>query len=316
MGVAEGEVGKAFGMVCAAGLATSIGAGVVFSDRLIALANKKALAGCLGTAAGVMLYVSFLDIFAKSHDAYSEVHSPSKAYAYTTITFFSGFALYWLISVIVHMINPDGHSHDADFLEQPKKNDDKPLPANSVEGALEAGKGDAHGAGKGDAHGAASGEYAEQEQKKLANMGLMTALAISIHNFPEGLLCFVGYIADPAVGVSLAVAIGIHNIPEGLCVAIPVYYSTGSRCKAFAWGMLSGVSEILGGFLGWMVLANAVSPDTYGALFGIVGGMMVMICISELIPTAHRYDPHDEVTTKSIIFGMAVMALSLILLNL
>lgn len=304
MGVAKGETGKAFGLVCAAGLATSIGAAVVFSDRAIALANKKVLASCLGLAAGVMLYVSFLDIFSKSLDSYSEVHTENHAYAFATLTFFTGFALYGLMGMLVRWIDPDSHSHDAaDFLDR-KKDDNEPVTAAHAEDALESG-----------VAGGSDGP-SEEEKRKLRKMGLMTALAISIHNFPEGLLTFVGYIADPSVGTALAIAIGIHNIPEGLCVAIPVFYATGSRCKAFAWAMLSGVSEIVGGALGWAVLANVVGPDAYGALFGIVGGMMVMICISELIPTAHRYDPNDEVTTRSILLGMVVMALSLVLLNL
>lgn len=301
---------KAFGLVVAAGLATGIGAGFVFSDRAIKLANKKMLAACLGIASGVMLYVSFLDIFSKSLDAYAEVHDESKAYAYATITFFSGFAVYGLINLLVHLISPGAHNHgNADFLDKPSAQ--PAVPITATESTLEG-----HGHERALRPHGADEEQDEASKKRLKRMGLMTALAIAIHNFPEGLATFVGYVADPKVGVSLAIAIGIHNIPEGLCVAIPVYYATGSRCKAFGWAMLSGASEIVGGGLGWAVLANVVGPDVYGALFGVVGGMMVMICISELIPTAHRYDPKDSVTTYSIILGMGIMALSLVLLNL
>jgi ZIP family zinc transporter len=306
--------------VVGAGMATGLGAAVVFSDRAIQLANKKVLAGCLGLASGVMLYVSFLDIFSKSLDEYSAVDGRDEnvAYALATLTFFSGFALYAVIGMIVHYIDPDSHSHDiGDYLGKPPPSvgepteDGKPIEMVAIDGALEGGISPAH-LGTVDS-GADLGT--EGEKRKLAKMGLMTALAISIHNFPEGLLTFVGYIADPAVGASLAIAIGIHNVPEGLCVAIPVYYATGSRWKAFGWAMISGFSEVLGGALGWAVLANVVGPNVYGFLFGMVGGMMVMICISELIPTAIRYDPQDEVTSKSIIAGMAIMALSLIMLN-
>lgn len=148
---------------------------------------------------------------------------------------------------------------------------------------------------------------------KLKKMGLMTALAIGIHNFPEGLATFVATLQDPRVGAALAVAIGIHNIPEGLCVSIPIYYSTGSRVKALLWALLSGVSEPLGALLGYLVLMKSMGPMAYGIVFGFVGGMMVYICLHELIPTAHRYDPDDKVTTVTIIIGMAVMALSLVL---
>eukprot|EP00946_MAST-07B_sp_MAST-7B-sp1_P001961 g1961.t1 len=154
---------------------------------------------------------------------------------------------------------------------------------------------------------------ANKANGKLQKMGLMTALAIGIHNFPEGLATFVATLQDPSVGAALAVAIGIHNIPEGLCVSIPIYYSTGSRKKALAWALLSGISEPVGALLGYLVLMNRMGPMAFGIVFGFVGGMMVYICIHELIPTAHRYDPDDKVTTWTVILGMAIMALSLVL---
>ena len=143
---------------------------------------------------------------------------------------------------------------------------------------------------------------------------MMTALAIGIHNFPEGgLATFVATLDDPAVGASLAIAIAIHNIPEGLCVSIPIYFATGDRWKAFRWALLSGVSEIVGALLGWALLKDHFDNLLYGIVFGMVAGMMIMICLNELIPTAHRYDPRDRVVTKSIVAGMAVMAASLCL---
>lgn len=148
---------------------------------------------------------------------------------------------------------------------------------------------------------------------KLVRMGVMTAVAIGIHNFPEGLATFVAALSDPSVGAALAVAIAIHNIPEGLCVAIPVYYATGNRWKAFGWALLSGVSEPIGAGLGWIVLKDNMSETVYGILFGVVAGMMINITIHELIPTAVRYDPADKITTNSIIVGMAIMALSLLM---
>lgn len=157
---------------------------------------------------------------------------------------------------------------------------------------------------------------AELEQKKLAKMGLSTAVAIALHNFPEGLATFVAALDDPSVGAVLAIAIGIHNIPEGLCVALPIYYATGNRWKAFMWGCLSGLSEPIAALLGWAVLANAMSDDVYAILFGLVSGMMVIISLKELIPTAHRYDPEDTVVTYSLISGMVIIALSLVMFKL
>lgn len=154
------------------------------------------------------------------------------------------------------------------------------------------------------------------ENKRLVKMGMNTALAIALHNFPEGLATFVAALNDPKVGVVLGVAIAIHNIPEGLCVALPIYYATGKRMNAFLWALLSGASEIVAALLGWAILANRLSETTYATMFGLVAGMMVIISIRELLPTAHFYDPEDTVVTNSYIGGMVVIALSLVLFQL
>lgn len=137
----------------------------------------------------------------------------------------------------------------------------------------------------------------QHEKQELLRMSLNTAIAIALHNFPEGLATFLSTLADPSVGFVLAVAISIHNIPEGLCVAMPVYYATGNRWKA----------------LGWMVLAGAFSDTLYAVMFGLVAGMVVIISARELLPTAHKYDPEDTVVTYFFILGMVIMALSLLL---
>jgi ZIP family zinc transporter len=155
-----------------------------------------------------------------------------------------------------------------------------------------------------------------KDSDKLMRMSINTAIAIGLHNFPEGLATFVATLNDPKVGMVLAVAIAIHNIPEGLCVAMPIYYATGNRWKAFGWALLSGISEPFAAFLGWIVLANSFNDEIYGALFGLVAGMMIIISVRELLPTAHRYDPEDTVVTYSFMSGMGVMALSLVLFKL
>jgi ZIP family zinc transporter len=147
-------------------------------------------------------------------------------------------------------------------------------------------------------------------------MGINTAAAIAIHNFPEGLATFVATLAEPSVGVTLAIAIGIHNIPEGLCVALPIYYATDSRLKGFLWALLSGISEPVGALIGYAIIKSTgddMSQVVYGVLFGLVAGMMIMIVILELLPTAYRYDPTDTCVTNSVVVGMLVMAASLCL---
>lgn len=152
------------------------------------------------------------------------------------------------------------------------------------------------------------------EARQLKNMGIMTAVAIGLHNFPEGLATFVAAVTDPKLGAALAMAIAIHNIPEGICVAMPIYYATGNKWKGFWWSFLSGLSEPIGAIVGYAVLnGNDMSPAAFGSLFGLVAGMMIFISVKELIPTALKYDPHDHYVTTYVFVGMAIMALSLIL---
>eukprot|EP01025_Chloroclados_australasicus_P018552 TRINITY_DN1979_c1_g1_i5.p2 TRINITY_DN1979_c1_g1~~TRINITY_DN1979_c1_g1_i5.p2 ORF type:complete len:353 (+),score=35.00 TRINITY_DN1979_c1_g1_i5:107-1060(+) len=162
-------------------------------------------------------------------------------------------------------------------------------------------------------------KYVNNDHHKfgLQKMGLMTALAIGIHNLPEGLATFAAALADPVNGVAIAVAIALHNIPEGVCVAMPVYYATGSRWKGFLWAFLSGLSEPVGGLLGWLVLyGNRMSDIAYGALFCTVAGMMVYISINELIPTALKYDPHNKVVSLGVVIGMVVISASLLMFTI
>ncbi|EEC45905.1 predicted protein [Phaeodactylum tricornutum CCAP 1055/1] len=268
------NVGVAFGLVIGAGAATSLGAGVVFVPALVKLASRRTLAAALGLSAGVMVYVSLVEIFNEANRHFEEAGFPTdEAYLYATISFFSG--------VIVMVHEPEAGCSVSDHEDFPAQKDE----------CVVQGK----------------------DQKKLLRMSINTALAIGIHNFPEGLATFVATLDNPRVGAILAVAIAIHNIPEGLCIAMPIYYATGNRWRAFGWAMVSGMSEPLAALLGWAVLASCFTQTMFGALFGVVSGMMVIVSVRELLPTAHRYDPDDVVVTYSFMAGMLVMAVSLVL---
>ncbi|PRW45062.1 zinc transporter [Chlorella sorokiniana] len=149
----------------------------------------------------------------------------------------------------------------------------------------------------------------------LLRMGIFTGLAISLHNIPEGLATFVGALNDTKVGASIAAAIAIHNIPEGICVAMPIYYATGSKWKGFMWGSLTGFAEPLGGLIGYLAV-HEQDPLSFAIVFGIVSGMMVYVSVKELLPSAFRFDPKDKVASTSVLVGMAVMAASLLLFTL
>lgn len=149
----------------------------------------------------------------------------------------------------------------------------------------------------------------------LHKMGLLTAFAVCLHNFPEGLATFVSTLGSTSAGIGIAIAIAVHNIPEGICVALPIYYATGSKWKAFMWASISGISEPLGAVVGYFALYGDTSLS-FAIVFALVAGMMVYISLKELIPMALRYDPKDTVSTTCVILGMAVMAASLLLFSL
>ncbi len=146
----------------------------------------------------------------------------------------------------------------------------------------------------------------------LKRMGIVTALTIAIHNFPEGMATFTSALKDPHLGVAIATAIAIHNIPEGISTSLPIYFSSGSKKKAFWISFFSGMTEPLGAILGYVALKPFFNDTTFGILFGIVAGIMVFISLEELLPMAHEYEK-SKVTIIGVILGMAIMALSLLL---
>jgi len=160
-----------------------------------------------------------------------------------------------------------------------------------------------------------------QRNGKLLRMGLFTALAIGIHNFPEGLATFLAALQDPSLGVAIAVAIALHNIPEGISVSVPIYYATGDRKKAFTYSLLSGLAEPVGAGVAYVVLrflvggeSGVIPPQIMGLLFGGVAGIMVYISLDELLPTSRAYGKgHDSLF--GLLAGMLVMALSLLLMK-
>ncbi|GMH78484.1 hypothetical protein TrLO_g3753 [Triparma laevis f. longispina] len=303
-------------------------------------------------SAGVMMYVSFVEILVKSKDAFVEDGTEEgEATLFSTLCFFGGVAFMGVLDVLVHKLEEQAtkdrpqefkarsssygaeevhdHSHggctasNKEVDEWQKKADDE---ISEREGKLVRRSGgnkfemlekksEVVDTEKALPSSAGVNDVLEDTKgdKKLIHMGLATALSIAIHNFPEGLATYVGAVLDPAVGATMAIAIAVHNVPEGLCVSIPIYYATGNRMKAFTWGLLSGITEPIGAIAGYLVLMNAMSQVAYGVLFGLVAGMMVRISVKELMPTAYRYDPADTVVTNSFIAGMGVMALSLVL---
>lgn len=266
----------AFGLTLFAGLATGVGSALAFFARTT---NTRFLSIALGFSAGVMLYVSFVEIFFKAKDELIANYGDTTGTWMTVLAFFGGIALIGLIDNLVPNYENPHELHSIEEMDQGMEN----LPDN-------------------EAH----------DFNKLRRMGVFTALAIGIHNFPEGLATFTAALTDPSLGIAIAVAIAIHNIPEGIAVSVPIYYATGSRKKAFKLSFLSGLSEPLGALVGYLVLMPFFSPTIFGLLFAGVAGIMVYISLDELLPAAEEYGEH-HLTISGVIAGMAVMALSLLM---
>ena len=143
-------------------------------------------------------------------------------------------------------------------------------------------------------------------------MGLFTAMAMAIHNFPEGMATFVSAYTEPSIAIPIVAAIAIHNIPEGIAVSVPIYQATGSKKKAFLYSFVSGLAEPVGALIGFLILLPIMNDAIFGIIFAAVAGIMVFISVDELLPSAREYGEH-HLSIYGLIAGMAVMAVSLLL---
>ncbi len=259
----------AFLLTLFAGLSTGIGSAL---SLLTKKTNTRFLSVALGFSAGVMIYVSFVEIFVKAKDALTSSLGVKAGTWATVGGFFFGI---FLIAMIDKLIPSAENPHEIHTVEEMD------------------GKSESHKA-------------------NLMRMGLFTALAIAIHNFPEGLATFTAALNDPNLGIPIAAAIAIHNIPEGIAVAVPIFYATGNKKKAFRLSFLSGLSEPVGALIGYLILFRFFNEAMFGFIFASVSGIMVYISLDELLPSAREYGEH-HLSIYGLIAGMAVMALSLLL---
>ncbi|MBS7526857.1 zinc transporter ZupT [Fusibacter paucivorans] len=259
----------AFSLTLLAGLSTGIGSAL---SLLTNRTNTKFLSVALGFSAGVMIYVSFVEIFSKAQAALTSALGVRLGTWATVGGFFFGILI---IAVIDKLIPDVENPHEVHTVEE-------------MDGK------------------------SEEHQSNLMRMGLFTALAIGIHNFPEGLATFTAALSDPSLGIPIAFAIAIHNIPEGIAVAVPIFYATGDRRKAFRLSFLSGLSEPIGALVGYVLLYKFFNDAVFGFIFASVAGIMVYISLDELLPSAREYGEH-HLSMYGLIAGMVVMALSLLL---
>ncbi len=251
-----------------AGLSTGIGSTIAFFSKRT---NTRFLSLALGFSAGVMIYVSFMDIIPQAQLTVNSVIEFKQSWWIVVASFFGGV---FLIGIIDKLIPSPENPHELKDVED---------------------------------------MYSTQEKEKsLMRMGLFTALAIAIHNFPEGLATFTAALSDPSLGIPIAIAIAIHNIPEGIAVSVPVYFATGDRKKAFVYSFLSGLAEPAGALIGYLILMPFLNELVFGILFAGVAGIMVFISLDELLPAAQKYGWH-HLSIYGLVLGMMVMALSLLM---
>lgn len=261
-------------------LLLTIGAGLSTGLwSLIALMTKKTnerfLSWALGFSAGVMLYVSFVEILKKWFDGLTEVFGTATGGWLTLLWFFGWIAFIALIDYIVPKFMNPHEVHSVEELHD--KNGKKRMTP---------------------------------KEKKLMNMWVITALAIWLHNFPEWFATFIAALEDPTLWVAIAAAIAIHNIPEGIAASVPIYYATGSRMKAFWYSFVSWLAEPIGALIWYFLILQWMSPSFMWIIFASVAGIMVFICLDELLPTAQEYGEH-HIAMYGVIAGMFVMAISL-----
>ncbi|MCF7792717.1 MAG: zinc transporter ZupT [Candidatus Cloacimonetes bacterium] len=294
----------ALGLTIFAGLATGIGSAIAFFSKKT---NYRFLSISTGFSAGVMLYVSFVEIFYKGVDSLTEAFGDYWGHWVNAAAFFGGILL---IGLIDNLIPSAENPHEIHTREETKPLGDPDAPMPDFDEIA--------------AHPKAAEPGAHDHRvtdKKLLRMGLFTALAIGIHNFPEGLATFLSALQDPGLGIAIAIAIALHNIPEGISVSVPIFYATGSRKKAFFLSFLSGISEPIGAIIGYLGIrlflgseTTAIPPQIMGILFAGVAGIMVYISLDELLPTSRAYGKgHDSLL--GLFAGMIVMALSLLLMK-
>jgi len=270
----------AFGLTAFAGLSTGIGSAIAFFARRT---NYRFLSWATGFSAGVMLYISFTEILNKAAESLGRQCGAVAGNWWTAGAFFAGVVGMLIIDVLIPAA----------------ENPHEVRPETQVRSL----------------HAVAAGEQIQDVRShKLMRMGLFTALAITIHNFPEGLATFLAALEYPRLGVAIAVAIALHNIPEGISVSVPIFYATGSRRRAFAYSLLSGLAEPVGAVVGYLLLMPILTPAVMGGMFAAVAGIMVYISLDELLPTSRAYGKgHDSL--YGLLAGMGVMALSLLVMQ-
>ena len=291
----EGNFIMAFLLTLFAGMATGIGGAIILFVKRF---SPKFLCATLGFSAGVMILISLVELFQEAREALSLEFGEQMGLLYTLLSFFGGMAIIALIDNLV-----------------PKENNPHEVNSMTIQVHDEAVGGQKAVISFADEDPLPDKSSPVQDRKnggKLLRLGILSALVIAVHNFPEGLATFISAMDNVELGASIAFAIALHNIPEGIAVAIPIYYATQRKGRAVGYATLSGIAEPLGGVLGYLVLRSVLTPSLLACVLALVAGIMVYISLDELLPTAESYGQH-HIAIIGVISGMVFMSFGLLL---
>jgi ZIP family zinc transporter len=260
-----------------AGCSTAIGGIIAW---LIGKPKDWQLALILGFSAGVMIYVSFLELLPLAID--------KAGLLIATLAFFIGIIFIAILDIVIPHEYKEEHkvlSHESDV--------EKHQVRHHIDQRFQSGK--------------------KSRQSMMFHAGILTALGIAIHNVPEGFAVFSSAVAgNITVGLLVAIAVALHNIPEGMIVFIPIHEATGNARRAFLTSLFSGLAEPLGALIGFAILAPFLNATILAGSLAFAAGIMIYISLDELLPASREYGS-AHLTMVGIGLGMLIMAVSFIL---
>ena len=256
------------GLTTIAGLATGIGGLLAFFSRP-GKDNGRFLSASLGFSGGVMVFISLAELMPEARHALVGEYGSPHGGLLAMLALAAGMVITAVIDKMIPEVENPHHVRSEEEFNH-------------------------------------AGDASEDERRKLGRSGLMFALAIGIHNFPEGLATFAGGLSGMDVALPLTCAIALHNIPEGIAIAVPIFYATGNRKKAFMYSLFSGLAEPVGALIGVLILMPFLSATLLAVLFAIVAGIMIYITFDELLPMAETYGQH-HIVLAGLLLGMLGM---------
>ena len=252
----------AFLLTLIAGLSTGIGSLI---SLIAKRTNTNFLSFSLGLSAGVMIYVSFMEMLPQSLQQFTNEYGGKLGMLYMILGLFGGIII---IAFIDFMIPKSSNPHEMHAVEEMR------------------------------------------HKSELRYTGIITAITIAIHNFPEGIATFMSALTSLEIAIPITIAIAIHNIPEGIAVAVPIYHSTGSRKKAFWLSFASGLAEPIGAVIAFFFLIPFWNATLNAFVLSAIAGIMIFISLDELLPTAEKFGKHHH-AISGLVLGMLIMAISL-----